>query len=65
MAHVVLFITSGMFLSYCIFISCPESPKCISSLSFTPVWAGSSLIYFLSFFRCRKLALIKENFIHV
>ena len=48
MFHVQHVLTNGMYLPFCFFMSCPEPPMGISSVSSFPVWSGGSLNIFSS-----------------
>ena len=41
-------LTNGMYLPFCVFMSCPEPPIGISGVSSFPVQSGSSLIIIFS-----------------
>ena len=61
---IIIFITDGMYLSFCIFMFYPEPHMGISSVGSFQVQFGGSLIFYRSF-RCRKIALKREDSLHL
>ena len=61
---IILFITDGMCLSFCIFMSCPEPTYGVYLVWFHFQCSVEILIYIFQFFQVWKLPLNRENFLH-